>query len=149
MNGPGYGLNNSEIVDWSPVEAIVLFKVYRLLFPREWSSGNSKLTDRILAQRLGVSKGILSLPSIPLQRAKGKFKLYVGNNSNHNYVVGIEFKIMTANRAYLAHIKTYRCKVLSRNTKFKLYKTLIRPLLAYGSENWAMTAKEINALTIF
>jgi len=147
MNGPGYGLNNREIVVWFPVEASVLFKVYRLLFPREWSSGNSKLTDRIPAQRLVMSKAILSLPSVPLQRAKGKFKLYLWNNSNHNYVV--DFESMTANRAYLAHIKTCRCKLLSRNTKFKLYKTLIRPLLIYGSETWAMTTKEINALRIF
>jgi hypothetical protein len=45
----------------------------------------------------------------------------------------IHFKIMTANCAYLANIELFRCKILSRNTKLKLYKTLIRPILSYGS----------------
>jgi hypothetical protein len=37
----------------------------------------------------------------------------------------IHYKMMTANRAYSAHIKLFRSKLLSRNTKLKIYKTLI------------------------
>jgi hypothetical protein len=33
--------------------------------------------------------------------------------------------IMTANHAYSAHIKLFRSKLLSRNTKLEIYKTLI------------------------
>jgi hypothetical protein len=50
----------------------------------------------------------------------------------------IHSKIMTANRAY----------PLSRNTKLKTYKTLIRLILSYGSETWKMS-EEMNALIIF
>jgi hypothetical protein len=58
-------------------------------------------------------------------------------------------KIMTENRAHSAHIKLSRSKHLSRNAKLKIYKTLIRPILSYGSEAWTMTSEETNALRIF
>jgi hypothetical protein len=73
----------------------------------------------------------------------------VWNNSKQNNPVDLDSKIMTVNRANLEHIKRYRSKLLSRNTKFKPYKTVIRPVLTYGSETWAVTTKEINALRIF
>jgi hypothetical protein len=56
----------------------------------------------------------------------------------------IHSKIMTANRAYSAHIKLFRSKFLSRNTKLKIYKSLIRPILSYGSEDSTMTLEEMN-----
>jgi hypothetical protein len=58
-------------------------------------------------------------------------------------------KIMTENRAYSAHIKLFRSTILSRNTKLKIYKTLIRPILSYGSEDWTMTSEETNSLIVF
>jgi hypothetical protein len=56
---------------------------------------------------------------------------------------------MTANRAYSAHIKLFGSKHLSRNTKLKIYKTLIGPIVSYGSEAWTVTSEEMNALGIF
>jgi hypothetical protein len=61
----------------------------------------------------------------------------------------IHSKIMTANRAYSAHIKLFRSKLLSRNTKLKIYKILMRPILSYGSEAWTMASEEMNVLRIF
>jgi hypothetical protein len=55
---------------------------------------------------------------------------------------------MTANRAYSAYIKISRSKLLSRNTKIKIYKTLIRPILSYGSETWTLTIEEMIAFRI-
>jgi hypothetical protein len=60
----------------------------------------------------------------------------------------IHSKIMTANQAYSAYIKLLRPKLLSRNTKLKIYKTLIRPILTYGSETWTLTTEEMNAIRI-
>jgi hypothetical protein len=37
---------------------------------------------------------------------------------------------------------------MSRNTKIKIYKTLIRPILSYGSETWTLTIEEMIALRI-
>jgi hypothetical protein len=38
---------------------------------------------------------------------------------------------------------------VTRKTKLKTYKNLIRPILSYGSEASAITSKEMNALRIF
>jgi hypothetical protein len=71
----------------------------------------------------------------------------VVNNENKMWV-DIHSKIMTADRAYSAYeyIELLRSKRLSRNTKLKICKTLIRPILSYVSETWTLTVKEMNAL---
>jgi hypothetical protein len=38
---------------------------------------------------------------------------------------------------------------LSRQTKFTIHKTLIRPVLLYGSETWVLTKREGNQLLVF
>jgi hypothetical protein len=38
---------------------------------------------------------------------------------------------------------------LSRQTKFTIHKTLIRPVLLYGSETWVLTKSEENQLLVF
>jgi hypothetical protein len=67
---------------------------------------------------------------------------YLGSviNNGNNMWKDIHSKITTANRAYSAHIKHFRSKSLSQNTKLKIYKTLIRPILSYGSEAWTMNS---------
>jgi hypothetical protein len=37
----------------------------------------------------------------------------------------------------------------SRQTKFNIHKTLIRPVLLYGSETWVLTKREENQLLVF
>jgi len=48
--------------------------------------------------------------------------------------IDIHSKIMTVNRAYLAHIELFRSKLTHKNSKLKLYKILIQPMLVYESE---------------
>jgi hypothetical protein len=63
-------------------------------------------------------------------------------------VADIHPKIITANRVYSAYLKLLLFKLLSGNTKLKIYKTLIRPVLSYGSGTWTLTIEEMNALRI-
>jgi hypothetical protein len=46
----------------------------------------------------------------------------------------IERRIQTANRCFFGLRKHLRPSHLSRQTKFTIHKTLIRPVLLYGSE---------------
>jgi hypothetical protein len=50
---------------------------------------------------------------------------------------------------YFAAISLFRKRLLSRATKIRSYKTLIRPVVTYGAEIWTMTKKEEKALLIF
>jgi hypothetical protein len=70
--------------------------------------------------------------------------------SNDNSVEKeIHRRILAGNRTYFAAISLIRNRFLSRATKTLLYKTLIRPIVAYGVETWTMTKMEEQALLIF
>jgi hypothetical protein len=59
-------------------------------------------------------------------------------------------RILVGNRTYfVAAIRFFRSRILSRGTKILLYKTLIRPVVSYGAETWTMTKKEEQALLVF
>ena len=77
--------------------------------------------------------------------------IYLGTLiSNDNSVQNeIQRRILAGNRTYFAAISLFRDRLLSRVTKIKLYKTLIRPVVTYGAETWTMTKKEEQSLLIF
>jgi hypothetical protein len=58
-------------------------------------------------------------------------------------------RILAGNRTYFAAISLFKNRVLSRASKFLLYKTLIRPIVTYGAETWTMTKKEEQSPTNF
>ena len=51
---------------------------------------------------------------------------------------GIQSRIATENRAYHANEKLLTNKLLSKNSKMKLYKTIIGPVVKYRSVTWVM-----------
>ena len=63
--------------------------------------------------------------------------------------IEIAEKIAKGNKAYYANSKLIKSKLLKRNTKMKIYKTTIRPVVTYWSEIWTLTAKYENNLRIF
>lgn len=70
--------------------------------------------------------------------------VYLGGvvDSNNNMSLEVKRRIMLANRAFFSLSRTMRSKIISRKTKIALYKTLILPILMYGSESWAMDSSE-------
>ena len=77
--------------------------------------------------------------------------IYLGTLiSNDNSVQKeMQRRILAGNRTYFAAISLFRNRLLTRATKIRLYKTLIRPTVTYGAETWIMTKKEEQALLIF
>ncbi|CAI6370214.1 unnamed protein product [Macrosiphum euphorbiae] len=61
----------------------------------------------------------------------------------------IKRRIMAANRAYFENIKLLKSKLLSKTTKMKLYRTLIRPVVCYGAETWTLSKADSNRFKIF
>jgi hypothetical protein len=61
----------------------------------------------------------------------------------------IQRRIQTANKCFFKLRKHLQSSHLSRQTKFTIYKILIRPVLLYGSETWVLTKREENQLLVF
>jgi hypothetical protein len=61
---------------------------------------------------------------------------YLGTLVNIKNSIPEEIKRRTvaANRSYYGLNKIFKSKHLTRRTKIRLYKTLIRPVITYGSE---------------
>ncbi|EFN80576.1 Putative uncharacterized transposon-derived protein F52C9.6, partial [Harpegnathos saltator] len=51
--------------------------------------------------------------------------------------------------AYYANIPIIKSSLITRRTKVKVYKTLIRPIVTYGAETWTLTNKDMEILRRF
>jgi len=58
-------------------------------------------------------------------------------------------RIQVGNRAYTANYCMLKSKIIRRSIKMQIYKTLIRPVVTYGSETWTLTKSDENLLRIF
>ena len=58
-------------------------------------------------------------------------------------------RIPKVNKAHYANAKLIKSKFLTKNTKMKIYKTMIRPVVTHSSETWTLTAKDEHNLRIF
>jgi hypothetical protein len=74
--------------------------------------------------------------------------VYLGSLMTPTNDVSLEIqrRIQTANRCFFGLRKHLQSSHLSRQSKFTIHKTLIRPVLLYGSETWVLTKKEENQL---
>jgi hypothetical protein len=61
----------------------------------------------------------------------------------------IRARILAANKAYSSLHTIFRSKQIHRNNKIRLYKTLIKPILCYGSVTWTLTQTSEQMLHTF
>jgi len=61
----------------------------------------------------------------------------------------IRARILAANKAYSSLQTIFRSKQIHRNNKIRLYKTLIKPILCYGSVTWTLTQTAEQMLNTF
>jgi hypothetical protein len=76
---------------------------------------------------------------------------YLGSilDADNKMVTEIPEGIVKVNKAYYANAKLIKSKFGRRNTKMKICKTILRPVITYSSETWTVTAKDKNNVRIF
>jgi hypothetical protein len=76
---------------------------------------------------------------------------YLGTviTSNCNEMEEIQSRICRANKSYYALLAILKSKHTHQFTKIRLYRTVIRPVLMYGSETWVMTKKIENIINSY
>jgi hypothetical protein len=70
-------------------------------------------------------------------------------NQNNTIEEEIKERITAGNKTFYANRKVFQSKLLSRKSKLKLYRTLIRPIVTYASETWDLKENSIQKLLIF
>lgn len=77
--------------------------------------------------------------------------IYLGTliSKDNDTTAEVKRRLALANRSYFGLRKHFLTRNISRSTKVKLYRTLIRPILLYGSETWTLRNNEEQLLGCF
>ena len=70
-------------------------------------------------------------------------------NVNNDNSAEIKKRILMANKGFYGLRRQFRSQFLAIKNKIKLYKTLTRPALAYGSETWVVSKSDKAILGVF
>jgi hypothetical protein len=75
---------------------------------------------------------------------------YLGSQMNQTNSISIEIqaRILSGSRCYYEYGKLMKPRALNRNSKLKVYKSLIRPVVTYGCEAWTVTIRDDQYLKI-
>jgi hypothetical protein len=60
----------------------------------------------------------------------------------------IKSRLNSGNAFYHSVQSLLSSRLLSRNVKFKIYKTIILPVVLYGRETWSLTLREEHRLKV-
>jgi hypothetical protein len=53
------------------------------------------------------------------------------------------------NKIFFSILRLFRSSILTRTTKVRIYKTIIRPVVTYGCETWVLNQSNKERLDIF
>ena len=56
---------------------------------------------------------------------------------------------MMGNKAHYANRQLVNSRLISRSSKLQIHRTLVCPVVTYGSESWTLTMEEERALRVF
>jgi hypothetical protein len=104
------------------------------------------LTSR--CQKLGQKRGIKIANRYFEYVAKFKYLGTTLKDQNHLHEV-IKSRLNLGNSCCHSVQSLLSSRLLSRNLKVKIYKTIILPVVVYGCETWSLTSREEHRLRVF
>jgi hypothetical protein len=76
---------------------------------------------------------------------------YLNSNLTHQNSIPEEIKsrLRSGNASYHSVQNLLSSRLLSKNLKIKIYRTIILPIVLYGCETWSLTLREERKLRVF
>ena len=76
---------------------------------------------------------------------------YLGTvvNGNNTLEEEIRERIVKGNKTFYANKTLFKCNLVSRKSKLKLYWSVIRPVVVFGCETWVLKESIIQKLSVF
>ncbi|KAJ4448413.1 hypothetical protein ANN_10429 [Periplaneta americana] len=112
---------------------------------------NREKTKYMIMSRDGniVRLGNIKFGNLSFEEAE-KFKYLGATVTNINYIrEEIKHRINMGNACYYSVEKLLSSNLLSKILKFRIYKTVILPVVLYGCETWTLTLREELRLRVF
>lgn len=74
---------------------------------------------------------------------------YLGGiiTENNERLAEIKARLAAGNRCYYSFQNLLKTSLINKNLKLTIYKTIIKPIVIYGSETWSLTKKEETLLS--
>jgi hypothetical protein len=75
-----------------------------------------------------------------LQKEQVQQYKYLGSiiNVSNSIEEEIKERIALGTKAYYANLKFFKSRLVTKQSKLKLYRTVIRPVVTYASETWVL-----------
>jgi len=73
----------------------------------------------------------------------------MNNISQNSIVEEIKSRLRSGNACYHSVQNILSSRLLSKNVKIKIYRTIILPAVLYGCETWSLTLREEKKLRVF
>ena len=83
----------------------------------------------------------------PFERVE-EFK-YLGTTLTNPNAEEIKSRLRSGNACYFSVQNLLSSRLLSKNLKIKIYRTIILPVVLYGCETWSLTLGEERKLRVF
>jgi hypothetical protein len=74
---------------------------------------------------------------------------YLGTTLTDQNCIKIKSRLNLGNACYHSVQSLFSSRLLSRNVKVKIYKTIILPFVLYRCETWSLTLREEHRLRVF
>jgi len=106
-------------------------------------------TKYMVVSRTGRENTSVSVGAGSLEWVKSFKYLGATLTEDNSESTEISARILSANRSYFSLAKVLGNRLLSRRNKLRIYKTIIRPVVVYACETWAMTVRDMHRLDRF
>ena len=70
-------------------------------------------------------------------------------NDTNSIEEEVKERIALGIKAYYANQKFFKSRLVTKSSKLKLYRTVIRPIVTYASETWVLKENIIQKLLVF
>jgi hypothetical protein len=110
---------------------------------------NEEKTKYLKCSKKVTNKEDLNCPNLSIEQVH-HYK-YLGSIINYNNSIEewIKGRIVLGTKAYYANLKFLKSKLVTKNSKLKLYRSVIRPVVTYASETWVLKESSIQKLLVY
>ena len=100
-------------------------------------------------KKKGIQIENLNIRSSYIEQVK-QYK-YLGSITNDTSSIeeAVKERIALRINAYYANLNFFKSRLVTKNSKLKLYRAVIRPIVTYASETWVMKENIIQKLLVF